>query len=112
VQGLFVQLADVFMDVYGNDNPDPDGPYQRFLDYFEQTWIGRGRARPPRFNTSLWNNRNITMEGMPRTTNSAESWHNVFANIFRRHHPNPHILLNALLAEQVLNKINSSKNNN
>jgi hypothetical protein len=87
------------MDVYGDGNPD--GPYQQFLDYFERTWIGRGRARPPRFNLEMWNNRGIILEQMPRTTNSAESWHNVFLKIFHRHHPNPYKLLDALLDEQV-----------
>jgi len=44
--------------------------------------------------------RNIILDH-PRTTNSAESWHNSFASIFHRHSPNPLNLVRALLDEQV-----------
>uniref|UniRef100_A0A1I8BZL5 ERAP1_C domain-containing protein n=1 Tax=Meloidogyne hapla TaxID=6305 RepID=A0A1I8BZL5_MELHA len=66
----------------------------------ERTWIGRDFVTP-RFPLEMWNNKEITIEQLPRTTNSAESWHNAFASIFLRHSPNPYKLVRALLDEQV-----------
>nr|CAD2203838.1 unnamed protein product [Meloidogyne enterolobii] len=66
----------------------------------ERTWVGRD-FMAPRFPIDMWNNKNITIDQMPRTANSAESWHNSFAIIFHRHSPNPYNLAKALLDEQV-----------
>jgi len=100
----FRQLAQIFLDVYGDG--DEDGPYVAFVDYMEKTWVGREFVTP-RFSLEMWNNRGITLDQMPRTTNSAESWHNSFSSIFHRHSPNPYKLVRALLDEQVY-FINSS----
>ncbi|KAL7070009.1 hypothetical protein ACQ4LE_010923 [Meloidogyne hapla] len=93
----FRQLAQIFLDVYGDG--DEDGPYVAFVDYMEKTWVGREFVTP-RFSLEMWNNRGITLDQMPRTTNSAESWHNSFSSIFHRHSPNPYKLVRALLDEQ------------
>ncbi|KAF7637780.1 MULE domain-containing protein [Meloidogyne graminicola] len=98
VRDWFRQLAHIFLDVYGN--ADADSPFVAFIVYMERTWIG-SELIPARFPISMWNNRNITLDQMPRTTNDAESWHNVFSSIFHRHSPNPYNLLRALLDEQV-----------
>jgi hypothetical protein len=55
----------------------------------------------PCYDQDLWNCRSITVEEMPRTTNSCESWHNAFQGAFTSHHPNPNKLVDALLNEQV-----------
>ena len=102
VRDWFSQLAQIFFDVYGNT--DPDSPYISFIFYMERTWIGTNLI-PPRFPISMWNNKNITLDQMPRTTNDAESWHNSFSSIFQRHSSNPYKLLRALLDEQVLRYI-------
>ena len=38
---------------------------------------------------------------MPRTTNSAKSWHNQFQRALSTHHPNPYKLVDCLLAEHI-----------
>ncbi|KAF7634967.1 hypothetical protein Mgra_00005566 [Meloidogyne graminicola] len=74
----------------------------------ERTWVGRDFLLP-RFSLEMWNNRNITIDQLPRTTNSAESWHNSFASIFLRHSPNPYKLIRALLDEQVRSDVIAMK---
>ena len=38
---------------------------------------------------------------MPRTTNSAKSWHNQFQRALSTRHPNPYKLVDGLLAEHI-----------
>uniref|UniRef100_A0A914LJQ2 FLYWCH-type domain-containing protein n=1 Tax=Meloidogyne incognita TaxID=6306 RepID=A0A914LJQ2_MELIC len=73
VRNWFRKLAQIFLEVY--DDGDVDGPYVAFIDYFERTWVGREFVNS-RFPLEMWNNKMITIEQLPRTTNSAESWHN------------------------------------
>jgi hypothetical protein len=70
------------------------------LDYFEKNYVGRPRLKA-RFPVDVWNCRDITLDNLPRTTNSAESWHNAFQGAFSVHHPNPYNLIDCLLTEQV-----------
>ncbi|KAI3417243.1 hypothetical protein GPALN_014979 [Globodera pallida] len=44
-----------------------------FLDYFKKKWIGRQRVNP-RFPIAMCNCGQIALDGLPRTSNSAESW--------------------------------------
>ncbi|CAF1439465.1 unnamed protein product, partial [Rotaria magnacalcarata] len=49
-----------------------------FVDYFEDTFIGRvirnNRRRAPRFSVNLWNCFSRLDEELPRTNNSSEGW--------------------------------------
>jgi hypothetical protein len=66
----------------------------------ERTWVGRD-LMPPRYPPAMWNNKDITLEQMPKASNSIESWHNTFTGIFNRHASNPYNLVRALLDKQV-----------
>ena len=61
--------------------------HREFLDYFEKTWIGQP-GRPPLFPRAMWNNREITLVHLPRTTNSLEGWHHQIQALFTAPHPN------------------------
>ena len=56
-----------------------------FISYMENTWIGRrarkGRYYPPRFEKEIWNVRERTLQGIPRTQNPLE----VFLRILCAH---------------------------
>jgi hypothetical protein len=49
-----------------------------FVDYFEDTFIGRvirnNRRRAPRFSVNMWNCFSRLDEELPRTNNSSEGW--------------------------------------
>uniref|UniRef100_A0A914I467 MULE transposase domain-containing protein n=1 Tax=Globodera rostochiensis TaxID=31243 RepID=A0A914I467_GLORO len=101
VQNAFNAIANgLIEDFQDGDEGEMTGAITNFLDYFEKNWVGRQRINP-RFPVRMWNCHDITLEGLPRTSNSAESWHHAFASIFNSHHPNPYKLVEGLLREQV-----------
>ena len=55
---------------------------QKFLDYFERTWIGRpsssGMRTRPLFPATLWGCHNSVISGEARTNNAVEGWHRGF----------------------------------
>uniref|UniRef100_A0A915CYJ1 Uncharacterized protein n=1 Tax=Ditylenchus dipsaci TaxID=166011 RepID=A0A915CYJ1_9BILA len=53
---------------------DSDGN-QSFLEYFENTWVGRAARRTPKFPLEFWNSKAVSELGLPRTNISVESWH-------------------------------------
>ncbi|KAI1702613.1 hypothetical protein DdX_15394 [Ditylenchus destructor] len=69
VISYFEQLGETLIDVYGNTEP-----HEKFIRYMRKTWIGTDE-KAALFNRALWNNREITITDLPRTTNSIESWH-------------------------------------
>ena len=74
---------------------------------FEDTYIGRptrssrGRRRA-KFDVEMWNVRDRTMEGMPRTNNKLEGWHRGIQVMFQGPHPNIWKFVRCLGQEQVL----------
>ena len=62
-----------------------------FLQYFEDTYIGRYRRNvprhPPLFTINLWNMFNRTDDELPRTNNSVEGWHRSFQDHIYACHP-------------------------
>jgi hypothetical protein len=92
---VFNQLADRLLNNFGDDEP-----HQQFIEYMENTWVGRAR-RNPRFRHEMWNSVNVTLLHLPRTTNSAESWHNILQKIFKTPHPNIFTFIEGILAENV-----------
>jgi hypothetical protein len=98
VIAAFGDLAEMFVNEA--DNQQQEQQNADFLDYFERTWIGRP-GRPPLFNTAMWNARNATLIDLPRTTNSAESWHHQLQSIFNAPHPNLFKFIKGLQLEQV-----------
>lgn len=79
------------------------------LDYMEKTWIGslmRGnRRRRPLFSVELWNQNQNVREGLHRTNNLAESWHNSFNRLLGGHHPTIWKLIAGLQKQQVISEL-------
>ena len=95
VQPRYNTLADNFLTNFGDNDV-----HQNFLQYFENTWVGRPR-RNPLYPVEMWNCKGITERDLPRTNNSVESFHRVFQTALGCHHPNIFKLLDAVLREQV-----------
>jgi len=87
---------------------DPDHPdnHENFIEYFENTWVGRPRRRPL-FNPEMWNARRATEIHLPRTTNNLEAWHLAIQKSVKSkgtvgpEGPNVHKLIEQLVAEQL-----------
>ena len=78
---------------------------QPIANYFEDTYIGRRGRRhrwAPLFAISMWNMHSRVNDGLPRTNNSVESWHNAFQVSLQCSHPSIWTLLDALLKENAL----------
>ncbi|XP_062565147.1 uncharacterized protein LOC134227577 [Armigeres subalbatus] len=59
-----------------------------FFDYFEKTYVlgklkPNGRRGKPRFAPAFWSVAASTEDGLPRTSNAVEGWHNKFAGLFK-----------------------------
>ncbi|CAF5108916.1 unnamed protein product, partial [Rotaria sp. Silwood1] len=58
-----------------------------FVDYFEDTFIGRvirnNRRRAPRFSVNMWNCFSHLDEELPRTNDSSEGWNRAIKNSAR-----------------------------
>ena len=71
--------------------------------YFERQYIGAnvgGRVRPPPFPIPEWNQHRRTLEGLGRTNNGVEGWHNRFSNVVDCAHPNVYNLLKHIGKEE------------
>ena len=72
---------------------------QPVLDYFETNYVGelrRGRRLPPLFPYELWNMHDRVRNGLPRTNNNLEEWHNSFSAHLNRPHPSIWSLIDVL----------------
>ncbi|KII61887.1 hypothetical protein RF11_14163 [Thelohanellus kitauei] len=87
-------------------------------NYWEDTYIGRmrrNRRDDPLFPISMWNMRGRVADGLPRTNNSVEGWHNAFQSSVGCHHPTIYKLIENFrfeqdLAEQTISRISSGIN--
>ncbi|XP_050519261.1 uncharacterized protein LOC126893282 [Diabrotica virgifera virgifera] len=105
VSQVFELLETELIDSFGEDER-----CHSFIDYFITTWVGRTLPpRNPYYAIGMWNCNNITLEGLPRTTNSAESFHHAFNSMFSCRHPNPYILIEKLIKEQLRQDLISSR---
>lgn len=76
------------------------------LLYFDETYVSgkpaRGRRRQilPRYPIELWNQHEAALRGSSRTNNVSEGWHNRFAILVGKHHPDLYSLLTEVQKEQ------------
>ena len=64
---------------------------QEFVDYFEDTWIGRPNrrnGRRPLFQHEISNMYSSMLDNLPKTNNSVKGWHCRFETEVGVHHPN------------------------
>ncbi|KAL3070881.1 hypothetical protein niasHT_039143 [Heterodera trifolii] len=95
VVARFNDLAERFIQRFGDTQQ-----HQNFLEYLENTWIGRQR-RTPAFSLNFWNCKDITELHLPRTTNGVESWHARLQQTFTSPHPTFFTFVEGLLNENV-----------
>lgn len=76
------------------------------LDYFGENYVlgrparGSRRAIPPRYPVGLWNQHESYVNGSHRTNNVSEGWHNRFAILVGKHHPDLYSLLTEIQKKQ------------
>ena len=86
------------------------GEADQFIDYFEDTYIGRFRRNAPRrqpmFPIELWNMNMFhrTQDELPRTNNNVDVWHRRFQSNVSAPHHNMEIL-GILKKEQCLARV-------
>lgn len=82
---------------------------EEFVEYFEDTWIGRrrraGRRRQALFEISEWNSYQRVIDDISKTNNSVEGWHRAFSSMLGADHPTIWRLIEALQKEQSLNEL-------
>ena len=84
----FVQAPNVSDAFESLSERAEDLELERFEDlllYFEDTYIGRRRRagrRRPLFAPNVWSVRERTNQGLPRTNNQLEGWHNGIQGVF------------------------------
>jgi len=78
------------------------------VDYFDATYVsgayrtvlGNGRLRfrrtPPRFEPSVWNVHEVTINDAERTNNACESWNNGFLSLVGHCHPSLWVAISCL----------------
>lgn len=78
---------------------------ENLYNYWEDTYVGRlrrNRRASPLFPIIMWNMRGRVADGLPRTNNSIEGWHNAFQSSVACHHPTVYTLVDHLRCEQDL----------
>lgn len=76
------------------------------VKYFNETYVNgksatKGKAAtPPRYPVLLWNHYASTLAGFHRTNNVSEGWHNRFAQMVGKKHPDLYYLLTEFQKEQ------------
>lgn len=92
-----------------NEELDHNDAVQNLINYFEATYIGRtdraGIRRPPMFPKELWNVYDITLQGLPRTNNHIEGWHNALRKFVGQSHPNIFKFIDSLRSEQNIQEL-------
>jgi len=108
----FVPLADIEVCFEALcDAMPPHEHMDEILSYFEHTYVRGRRARgrgqhfnPPLFSPELWNKREAATDGIARTTNAVEGWHNSLQSLFMCDHPTMWIFFDGLRRDMALQK--------
>lgn len=79
------------------------------LDYMESVWVGKmmrgGRRKSPLYSLEIWNQHVNAREGLHKTNNCVESWHNSFNKLLGSCHPTVWKIIDAFKKEQTLTEI-------
>jgi hypothetical protein len=79
------------------------------IDNFLDNWIGmlhtRRRRRDPTFAISLWNCYSSVIDGIPKTNNAVEGWHNAFSSLLSADHLTIWKFIDIIQKEQSLNEL-------
>ena len=94
-------VVDAFQDL----REAADHRLDDLLDLLEDYYVlgrrrGRGR-RTPRYPIQSWNVHQQTIDGMPRTNNSAEAWNRRWNIVIGKSHPNIFKMLESLKKEEI-----------
>lgn len=85
---------------------------RNLLTYYEKTWIGskqiNGSRKRPLFPISMWNVRDLTLNGKARTNNAVEGWHNTLLKFIGCQHPSIYKFIENIKREQNLQEIRMS----
>lgn len=77
-----------------------------YMDYFLTTWIGAfdrgGRRKQPLFPIERWNCYRSVLNGLPKTNNFCEGFHNAFATLLSVCHPTLPKFVEGLSKQQTL----------
>lgn len=74
-----------------NEEKEFNTEIDELLTYFESTWIGsplprsQDKRKKPRFAINIWNMYGPTLQGLSRTNNAIEGWHNAISPVFGTH---------------------------
>lgn len=83
--------------------------YQDLFKYIEQTWIGkvndRNEYQSGRFTLDTWNMYEMALDGLPRTNNATEGWHNALRIFFGASHPQIYRFIDGIKKEQALQEV-------
>jgi hypothetical protein len=100
---VIIYFEELVESTFLNDNSQV---LQPLLDYFEDTLIGRPtgtrnrRRRSPMYKIDLWNCYDAVKDGLAKTNNSCEGWHNAFNNHLCVNHPTIWKFIDVLKKEQ------------
>lgn len=72
---------------------------RQVFDYFEDTWVGKSN-KAAKFPHRLWNMRDLTLNGLPRTNNGVEGWHNAMSNTMACSNPTVWKFVDVIKKEQ------------
>jgi len=82
---------------------------KQFLDYFENTWLGkldrRRKRKQPKIEIDIWNCFLRIDQDIATTNNSVEGWHNYFTSILSGKHPSLWRFIEALKKEESINQL-------
>ena len=101
----FVTISDVEASFVTLKTQIPVG-MEEYNAYFYANYVngvpagGRRRALAPRYAVHLWNQYDSTIEGLAKTNNVLEGWHNRFHMLMEKNHPHLHAFLKEILKEQ------------
>ena len=103
---MYYELDFNAVDELNESRPDNlDNVY----NYWEDNYVGRlrrNRRANPLFPITMWNMRGRVADGLPRTNNSVEGWHNAFQSSVACHHPTVYTLVDHFRCEQDITEQN------